>query len=790
MADYFSSESNSTGRRILRIMARVFREVAKELGGNEFSPRIRFEASRGQISNLGELTDLRQQALAYRLVASWHTLLWFVVVPLYFRRPPKGNEDAPGQLRLIVTQHPNTPRPAWWLLAMQNAGNYIDGAKLLSDEELESNLKVIVREMCTRPLEDKSQLDIVSNLEMVLRLYGARLWRRADQFQRNYGTWMVCDLDGQIPENVPPKEILRGARVLREYVVNLYLGELRLLAERISRIAPPETALSAEKIHFGGQVEQRINLINNALVATTRGLEKPNAFKSEEEFLQALETLSHEVKRIGEGLASDLDVLTAKARVFGFSFLDMFPRVNAQALRPLGASIFQIKAGITLPESEAEKIKAIKSIFSLPAASLDPESLNSGDFWLYQCLEAFYEVRRQNGRPLCFIISNFEQVSDEFLLEMLLRNVGFKTDDFSIVHLHEGDAPVREAARLSADTVKAAPNKTSEYVVMFGGSDMQRECGCAGQWELARAIQRSGAELRALGKIPIIFYGRADTFFRWGGPLDEFRQAQPDNETKCIVLVQGDDVIRRRLTYQQADLHRAHSWAPSKTPDPIFFEENAKKFDAVFRPAIESYKALTNSTEFSTFFFEATPASIISSINRSVRPKSRSGGVGQKETQSPKWSEWRAIITIQAGAVSGYIPQLLGAGTALASADEETRKLFCRMWRESRWFHYWMRGLIYEYARVDMETLAFRGGEKHRNIIEVIRKDFELGLSVFPLIVNQSELPHPNRWRASNILRHNVAKMEATYGRDLASAHREALKSGYMAILASLGENG
>ncbi len=773
-----------SGRRVLRILSTIFEEISAELGGEDFASAMRFSLGRAEIKDHSRLTTHEQFTLAHRVLAAWYTILWFVTVPL-FRQRARKVDDAAGYLRLVITQHPNTPRPAWWLLAMQNAGNYLDGAELLSDSELHHDLKTIIRELCTRPLRDKAPLDVVSNLEMVLKLYGARLWRRADQFHRMYGTWMVCDLDGQAPENVPPEKLRRGARILREYAIGQYLNELRSLAERVSRRFPDGGAESRRGI------EQNINLINNALVATSRGLGAPNAFNEERDFLTRLGALRESLEPLDPQLAAEVSSLEAKARVFGFAFLDMFPRVNALSVRPLGEQLFQTANQKPLSASEPERCAELAASSPVVLSAELEHSLPKDLAWLLACLKVFAEIRKANGRPMPFVISNFEFVSDELLLDMLLKAVGLP--DTQIIHLHEGFEPVVEAARLSRETVKRNPArwKAEPYVVMFGGSDMQRECGCSGQWELARAIQRTGNELRSEGVTPNFFYGRADTFFRWGSSLDEFRAAQPDTEPRCLVLVQGDDVIRRRLTYQQADMHRSHPWSPGLTPDPIFEEANAVRFDRSFRSAIERYKQLTASPDFERFFSEATPASWISSINRSVRPKSRSGGFGGVRTSVPKWGDWRAIVTIQAGMVSGYIPQLYGAGAALTGLVENDRELLREMWRESRWFRYWLGGVMRESQRVDFDTVTIRSDGRHESIVKTLRDDFVLCAEVIPEIVQQRWSRRFDRILPTNQVRRHVAHLEQKLATELAEgAIPEVLRSGYMAILASLGENG
>jgi len=663
----------------------------------------------------------------------------------------RHNTPDGGWLNCVFTQHPNTPHPIWVLKALKHLAMYSEAWATLERNEPhllsvqgqseDSSLRTILRELLWRKLVDQVPVkNVVDNLSHFLDLYADSIWLNAEFYNRKYSTWMGVDLDGQSPTSLPAADIERAGRLLRDQVITRYQQALNSIRERPSFKNDPKTEA----------IEALLTLLHASLEATRRGLGSPNAFPSEDAFKAQLESAAELAQ--SPLLKEAFQHLISKLHRFGFTFLELQPRLNAT---------------------------------TIDFADCDPATVK----WMKECFQALFRVYERNGRLSQVVLANTERPNDLIALKALLSDFGLGTT--TVIPLHETEDGLGLAAENLAQHLQR--DSSSEVVPwMWGFSDSTRLLGVTAWWSIAWSIADTKKVAVAHNRKVECVYGRAQNFFRGGGQLEQFRSAMPDDYNSCSVLLQGDDVLGNRLTTRISDRARARSFSPAGMEDLLLEAETRRKLEKIRLLATQKFLSLVRDPEFMELFSLASPIRYLKSVCRSVRPETRSKGVAGIELTNIVWDQLRAIGTVQAGTVLGYVPQLYGAGIALASALEDLTPL----WRRSKLFRFWINGYAQELGKVDFEgflALAAASPNAER-FIELLQQDHAAATNAVSIISEGECLAEANplgRELRFALARSHIPLMKSVVeGTTEPTYHRNASVNFVRAILACVGTNG
>lgn len=271
--------------------------------------------------------------------------------------------------------------------------------------------------------------------------------------------------------------------------------------------------------------------------------------------------------------------------------------------------------------------------------------------------------------------------------------------------------------------------------IMLGYSDSSKDGGIlSSAWQLYRAQQEISAIAQKYQLHTRLFHGRGGSVGRGGGSTHHAIAAQPSGTLHGEIKFteQGEvlhakyatpDIAVYELTLAVTGAMKASATQFSKQPDHLAEYEAIMSHMAA--EGEKAYRALTDHTDgFYQFFSQATPIAEISLLNIGSRPAHRRKGTPTKETI-------RAIPWVFSWSMARFtLPAWYGVGSAIASLDEDKRKIAEEMYRNWPFFNAFLSNVEMAYAKSDL-----RIAKQYSKLCD----DTHLRDSVMQVIIDEAE---------------------------------------------------
>lgn len=704
-------------KSVMSVVQGVFSEVLKDYG---ITDHFRFELDADEVVLVPEWQNVSSPEKL--------ELLAFVVIVWTLTRDTLARSIAANrdlseingseklrQMVCVFTQHPNDSVPYRTALGLKHIAvaceEYILGG-------CEEKFRVVLEDVSSDTLQRRELaqgfIDPVANLERFLRLYGKILWNLYG-LPVSFRSWFAVDLDGSSPQYIGRKQIVEADRTLRYFAVDRYqellIGAVQLLRDE------------------GGVVNRRITSlllsIHDSLEATRRGVQGVTQRDSKSygdvgAFLADVESVMEKVGEItdpGTALLATgriLEMVHLQGQKFGFHFLEFQPRINAKSLEPLIEQVYVAQTRTTLPQGESERIEALQGVCNT-APTVDIASLGTlseVSRWVVDCLSAFSTVQQRrcgvNRTDVCngmssVVVASFEKNSTLMGLKWLLRAFNLNCE---VIGLVETEDALEKVDQLFEQRVQSEGPSPEPVVNFLGGSDTIRMLGVArGWWVLYRAQKRVIEMARTLEQPLEQYYGRADHPARWGGSMVEFVQVQCSGTSRFHALVQGADKVATLTSFDMAQNWYYALCSTKGNEGDIIDGEQLQNFMEVWTDEASSvFKRLVMSENF-PILMRRTLLFDVDIVRASSRPMARGISGAATDPNRQTWESRRAIATIQAGAIAGYIFQLMGTGAGLAKAIEtHGLQLLCELYSTSTFFRFMLDRLSSLFEQVDLEN--------------------------------------------------------------------------------------
>jgi len=539
------------------------------------------------------------------------------------------------------------------------------------------------------------------------------------------GSWVGGDRDGNPNVGAQTLEVavLEQARL----ILGHYLDEVHRLGRELAlsaRIKPPPPAIEALAACSGDGSDYRrdepyrraISGVYSRLAATAMRLasmaavpapisDQP-AYAAPAEFATDLDAIAQALQAQGAGRLARgrLRELRRKVSVFGFHLApidlrqssDEHAAVVAELLRQAGvapdyASLDE-DARVALLERELAGPRPLRSPYLAYPGNVGKELAT---------LAAAAQARERVGAPVVskYIISHGESVSDLLEVGVLLREAGLLRMNGGAAAIGVDVIPLFESIgdleRCGATMDAALSNplyrgwvkgRGDEQEIMLGYSDSNKDGGyLSSSWSLYKATLSLMKVCRKHGVRLRLFHGRGGTVGRGGGPSYEAILSQPAGSVDgALRLTEQGEVIASK--YGDAESGRrnlevlvAATLEASFAGDPAEGDgRRAKVMEGLSQHAFTAYRDLVGTPGFMGYFREATPFSVIASLNIGSRPASRKGSERLEDLRAIpwvfSWSQCRLML-----------PGWYGFGSAVSrwlsreGALEELRGLY-RSW--------------------------------------------------------------------------------------------------------------
>lgn len=706
-------------KSVMSVVQSVFSEILKDYG---IADDFRFELESGEVELIPEWQHAsspeRRELLAF-VVIVWTLTCDTLARSLAANRYVSGAHESHElrQMVCVFTQHPNDSVPYRTALALKHMAvaceEYVLGG-------CEDKFRVVLEDIISDTLRSRELaqgfIDPVANLERFLRLYGKILWNLY-RLPVSFRSWFAVDLDGSSPQYIGRKQIVEADRTLRNFAIDRYqellIGAVQLLRDE------------------GGAVNRRITSlllsIHDSLEATRRGVQgakqrDSKSYGDVRAFLadvDSVATLVHEVLEPGTALLATsriLEMVHLQGQKFGFHFLEFQPRINAKSLEPLIEQVYVAQNHKTLPQGESERIEALQGVFDT-SPTVDISSLGTlseVSRWVVDCLSAFSTVQQRrcgvNRTDVCngmssIVVASFEKNSTLVGLKWLLRAFCLNCD---VIGLVETEDALEKVDQLFEQRYQVEGPSPEPVVNFLGGSDTIRMLGVArGWWVLYLAQRRVIAVAQTLEQPIEQYYGRADHPARWGGSMIEFVQVQCSGSGRFHALVQGADKVATLTSFDMAQSWYHELCSTRGSESDIIDDEELRCFmESWTQEASSVFKGIVMSENF-PIVMRRTLLFDVDIVRASSRPMARGISGAATDSNRQTWESRRAIATIQAGAIAGYIFQLMGTGAGLARAIEiYGSQRLTELYSTSTFFRFMLDRLNSLYEQVDLENFV------------------------------------------------------------------------------------
>ena len=244
--------------------------------------------------------------------------------------------------------------------------------------------------------------------------------------------------------------------------------------------------------------------------------------------------------------------------------------------------------------------------------------------------------------------------------------------------------------------------------VMVGYSDSNKDAGIiASQWALHTAQARLAAIGTELAVGIRFFHGRGGTVSRGAGPTHRFLDALPQGSLGGDIRLteQGETIAQKFANLSTAAYNlelllagvtftTCRATRPEGLPHPL--APIVAKLSVASRDA---YRALVEHEGFLPFYREATPIDALEQSRIGSRPSRRTGQASLADLRAIPWVfSWNQSRF--------YLPGWYGAGTALASLDEEEFKRLSADVRGWPFLHYLLTNVESSLASSDRDLMT------------------------------------------------------------------------------------
>lgn len=534
---------------------------------------------------------------------------------------------------------------------------------------------------------------------------------RFDQFPRlQFSTWVGGDRDGHplVTHQVTSQalqELRQGALHLQrsslvELVKKLSLSDQlqpapQCLLQKIAEVAGRWGAAGAECLARNPNEPWRqwLNLMLLQLPHTDRP--QGSCYRRAEELLDDLGLLRQALEEVGAGRLSRGLVFPVQRSVqcFGFHLADLDIRQNSdfharalsQLLQAAGLADWNYAEWDERARQEflAGELTSPRP-FTRPDTPLGPEA--EAVIGCFRVLAEHVKAHGQAGLG-ALIVSMTRSAHDLLLVYLFAREVGLLCEGeggcycpLQVVPLFETIEDLENSPRILENflnepiTRRSLAAQDQLQQVMIGYSDSNKDGGILAslwglyraQMELTQLAQHRGIRLR-------FFHGRGGTISRGAGPAGRFVRYLPFGSLggDLRLTEQGETIAQKyanplsavyHLELLTAGVTGATLAARAGTALTMELEPSLER---LARWSRQTYGELLNTTEFMTFFRQATPIDVIEQYRIGSRPSRRSG--------KPSLSDLRAIPWVFSWSQARFfLSGWYGVGSALAKLQQET----------------------------------------------------------------------------------------------------------------------
>ena len=537
------------------------------------------------------------------------------------------------------------------------------------------------------------------------------------------GSWVGGDRDGN--PFVTPEVTLRTSRMMKEWVLNQYLGEVRRLKTLVSHssrvvVVLPQLERSLEhdrtllprvrernairnrfepyrlKLSFiEGRLEDSLAVLRQA-AGVAGGGPGPGAYPGPRDFVDDLQLVAASLRSHGAAATADglLQPLQDRAATFGFHLASLDIRQHSRrheaAVGELAWRAGELgEAGYAaLPEPERlawlRHELSGRRLLRAPGVELEPETDET-----LRLFDVVAQVHREcgvEGVQTC-VVSMTDSGSDLLEVMLLAREAGLLRwrDDtlesrLKVAPLFETRDDLISAPGIMSDLFSdplyrqqlAAHDNVQE--VMIGYSDSAKDAGIlSASWALYRA-QSALAEVAAEHGIQLLlFHGRGGTVSRGGGPAHEAILAQPPGSVggRIKITEQGEviqfkyglpEIARRTLELTCSAVLR-HGFVDWR--DGVSEADQARFFaamDELSDLALARFRATVHEDpDLFDYFAAVTPLEELAVLPIGSRPAYRAGSA--RDIGSLRAIPWVFGWMQSRHVLTGW----LGVGTALST---------------------------------------------------------------------------------------------------------------------------
>ncbi len=574
-----------------------------------------------------------------------------------------------------------------------------------------------------------------------------------------FGTWVGGDRDGH--PGVTAEVTRETLERLRTNALLVHSRSLAALAEKLTLTTwmqpPPEALLagiarlsallgeSAKPLlashadepwrQFAELMLARIPIeLPQGQIAQLR--DAPESYRDRDDLAADLAILHDSLVAAGaQRLAeSDVEPIQRALEVFGFHLAHLDIRQNsafhAKALGQL-MSASGIDGSQWEDWSETQRLRFLERElrsprpFLHPAASAGPEA--DAVLGCYRVLAQHLGKFGADGIG-ALIVSMTRRLSDLLVVYVLAREAGL------LRSFPEGIVCLLPVVPLfeTADDLEAGPDMLRAFIeepvtrrslefhakregrsgdlvqqVMVGYSDSNKDAGIiASQWALHCSQSRLAAVGAQTGVGIRFFHGRGGTVSRGAGPTHRFLDALPQGSLGGDIRLteQGETIAQKFANLSTAAYNlelllagvtstTCRAARPAESAHPL--APIVAKLSAASRDA---YRALVEHEGFFPFYREATPIDALEHSRIGSRPSRRTGQASLADLRAIPWVfSWNQSRF--------YLPGWYGAGTALASLDEDE---FARLAADVRgwpFLHYLLTNVESSLASSDRELM-------------------------------------------------------------------------------------
>jgi phosphoenolpyruvate carboxylase len=496
-----------------------------------------------------------------------------------------------------------------------------------------------------------------------------------------FGSWIGGDRDGN--PTVTPEVTVQACLLARWMAADLYWREIDALRSelsmrdgsdelraRVGNVSEPYRALLKE-------VRDRLAYTRDCL---GRGSFDARAYSQPDELLEPLQLCRRSLQETGADIVAEGRLLDVIRRVacFGLSLVRLDLRQHAQRhAEALSAITQHLGLGSYVEWNEAERRAFLNRAWQDEGRMIKKALESKAQFTdaVRDVVETFQAAATlPEGSLGAYVISMAGNASDVLAVELLQRASGIRPP-LRVVPLFETVTDLGRAGACMRDLLGIdwyRERTGGRQEVMIGYSDSAKDGGrLAAAWALYTAQEDIVRECAAHRVHLTLFHGRGGTVDRGGGPARLAIQSQPPGSVNGSLRVteQGEAIdakfgilgiaLRTLEVYTTATL--TATLQPAEDPERRWRDRMQVLADA----SRAAYRGLVHgSSEFTAYFWAATPEAEIGQIKIGTRPARRAPADGSKSVEGLRAIPWVFAWT----QTRLMLPAWLGVGEALAEA--------------------------------------------------------------------------------------------------------------------------